>query len=227
MIPCPRSLLVVAALCLGRLISHDAAAQTTFISNLAESDNSDLAIRSPSSGGPSMIAGAFDTGNASLYNLNSIALRMDNAFGTPGGGFNLSVWTDNAGVPDTLIGTLTGNADPATAGTYTYNASGITLSPLTQYWVVATSLSSNPDPQNYYFWAVTQSNAYSSSGGWSMVTGVNYGSNDGTNWEAQAPDYTLQFSVTATAVPEPGTVTLIMLCAGVAALKRLRRIRQF
>lgn len=222
--------LFLAAILIGCGCAHDVVAQSiTYVSNLGETPFSALAVRGiGSGGGPNMIGGEFVTGTASLgYTLDSIAVLMSDDNGTPGGGFGVSVYTDNSGQPGTIVAMLAGNSDPAMAGTYTYTASGTTLFPLTSYWVVETSLSANSDPNTFYLWSTTQSTSFASSEGWSIVTGANEGSGDGgATWQQQASGETPMFSVAATAVPEPGEIALLVLGGAMGALWRFRCFRK-
>jgi hypothetical protein len=180
-----------------------ALGQVTYISNLSD----------PSVGGPlypvyndNSYANEFATGaNAQGYNLNSIQVLMGSQPGEVAtSGFVTSIYSNSGGEPGVDLGDLSGSSDPVTPGTYTYTASGITLSPLTDYWVVLASTGNAPG----VIWDATESTSYISSNGWSLSTrGVS--NNQGTGWmPVQLANFYGQFSVTATAVPEPHTLAL-------------------
>jgi hypothetical protein len=171
-----------------------------FASNLGEADSA-----TASALGANWLAAEFTTGtNTGGYALDSIGLLFSDASGDPGNGFVLMLYTNSSGQPGGSIGTLSGSSAPDTAGTYTYTASGITLSALTPYWVVArpTALTGP------YLWDDLTSINYVSSDGWSMNT-TRYDSSDahGSDWTSNSGD-ALQFAVDATPVPEPQTIVL-------------------
>ncbi len=218
-----------------------AAISATFVAAplpaLAETYISNLGTRSPTSPAGSAIslmpigpgvyqyAQSFTTGNTALaFELDSIVLSML-AMGAEGGGFELSIYDDNAAAPGSALGAaLSGNASPVLGQEYTYTASGITLSASTTYWIVA----SNNSTTASYGWKLADE-AATVTGGW--ATPLSFSSRSGT--DAWAPYLTgippgsvqeaLRYSLNASPVPEPGSVGLLLVGAGAAFLLKRRR----
>ncbi len=105
---------------------------TTFLSNLGQTS----AGSNPVSDNTWLAAG-FQTGtNAGGYVINSVQLGMADASGSPTG-VVVMIYTSvvDPGSIGSSLGTLTGTANPSTAGTYIYSASSsLALSPQTQYY---------------------------------------------------------------------------------------------
>ena len=83
------------------------------------------------------LAQSFKTDSVNL-NLTSVVLRMDAAV-DPSSGFFVQIYdaTGASQRPNHLVATLSGSANPATPGNYTYTPPGeLTLSAGTAYWVV-------------------------------------------------------------------------------------------
>ncbi len=145
------------------------------------------------------------------------------------GNFFVSVWSDAAGThPDTSLETLSGDANPATTGNYTYSASGsgLSLSPNTKYWIVLGVSSGDGN----YRWNYTNSSA--TTGSWTIPSTGTYASSDnaGTTWGNFYNGSPQQFEITATAaaVPEPGTMVmggLLALGGSVMSFRRMRRAK--
>jgi len=84
------------------------------------------------------LAQSFKTDSVNV-SLTSVVLRMD-AASEPSGGFFVKIYdaTGASQKPNRLLATLSGPANPATAGNYAYTPTGpLDLSPNTFYWVVA------------------------------------------------------------------------------------------
>jgi hypothetical protein len=174
-------------------------------------------------GSDSWVAAWFRTGsNPGGYALDSLQLDMTPATGDPGG-FTVQLYTagnyNGTEVPVSSLATLTGSSDPVTAGVYTYTASGLTLSSSSDYYVVLTA--GTPVATGAYDWSFDNSTA-DTSGGWS---GSDYllSSSDGSSWKPNFED--AQFSLTATAVPEPDTLVLMGLPGGLFFVWRRWRAR--
>ena len=194
---------------------HGDAAQITYVSNLTATTVADGLVEQTS-----WFASQFTTGPDALgYALNAIQVGLDGTAGNPSG-FSLTLFSDNSGAPGTSLGPLSGSTNPSTAGTYTYTASGIALSPSTPYWIVLATASAQPTG---YYWNITSSTTYTSSDAWEINTTQMYGSHDqGTSWSKSGADSAGQFNVSATAVPEPGTLAVVAL-ASPALLRRRRK----
>ena len=110
--------------------------------------------------------------------------------------------------PGSSLGTLTGSADPATSGIYTYTAPpNFTLSPSTDYYIVATVGSAVAN--GAYNWSLADTYSFAKSGGWVPFDDIIH-STDGSHWFGDAL-LRFEYAVTATPIPEPGTLGLIAL----------------
>ncbi|HEY3763393.1 MAG TPA: choice-of-anchor R domain-containing protein [Verrucomicrobiae bacterium] len=108
------------------------AQETTFFSNLADTTSVSYQVASFE-----WFAEQFSTGNNPAgYILDTVG--MDLGGGGYGGGFQVSIYTDNGGNPGTLVQVLNGPDDPEATGVTNYTGSNLTLAPSTSYWVVAT-----------------------------------------------------------------------------------------
>jgi PEP-CTERM motif len=197
-------------LTLGFVPQNVLSQDTVYLSNLGEA-----AIGgSVGSGEQSFETGASDNG----YMLNSVTLLMDEWAGDANN-FSVSIYSDNNGEAGILTGTLNGNADPETAGQYIYTTSSIILNPNTIYWIVATCdmVSSSPFPTFGYAWQTTSSSNYASANGWNIGADfIDAPISPGSNSPL------LQFSLSATPVPEPSTLALAGAAIGVILTARLR-----
>jgi hypothetical protein len=195
---------------------------TVDLSNLGESSSGALAF---TQGGPNgtpvglWLAQVFETGSApGGYSLDSVQLSLD-VTASPAGSVVVYLYGSSGSAPGTLENTIN-SGSPSASGIYTFAASGILLSPLTKYWVVATTTA---DPAaEPYAWNVSSTFNYASSDNWSMPQTTQYASTDGTHWlTSYIIADPLQFAVSATAVPEPGMLALAG--TGLALLVRRRR----
>ena len=190
----------------------------TYLSNLAEPRPGGSRI-----GSNETIAQSFVTGGASgSFTLNSIqisALRI----GTPIGNFSLSLYSNNGGIPGSLIGPLSG-PNPSAEMTYTYTASGISLAPQTTYWVAATGTAPIGSANGDYIWNYSSTLNYSAIGDWSINSTGNDFALSATGGQSWTPfsGRIYQFAVNASPVPEPGTWAL-MLCGGISAAMARKR----
>jgi hypothetical protein len=176
---------------------------TMFVSSLGQP-----ATGSAEVGSDSWLAAEFRTGNNSAgYVLDSVQLAMAPASGAPSQ-FIVALYSSVntiAPLPGSSLGILAGSSDPVTSGIYNYATSGVTLSPSTDYYVVLTSGTSVST--GFYAWSFNNSPPVTS-GGWGGTQDLLY-SSDGSSWRFAYEDP--QFSVTATAVPEPDTLSLLAL----------------
>ena len=180
----------------------------TYLSNLGQPSAGSLAV-----GSNSWVAAGIYTGtNPGGYVLNSIQLGLTDATGNPSG-FTAMLYYPFAGGPPAGPGrslvTLDGSLNPVTAGTYVYAApSNLTLSPHTEYFIVLTA--GTAVANGAYEWSLSDINSYNPTDGWSNLGGV-WTSSNGSLLSWNATSSFPQFAVNATAVPEPGVLSLLAL----------------
>jgi hypothetical protein len=179
---------------------------TVYISSLGQPPSGSEAV-----GSDSWQADLFATGNnPGGYALDSIQLAMTPATGDPSG-FTVQLYTAGnylgAPAPGSSLGTLTGSSDPVTAGLYNYAASGLMLSPSSDYFIVLTAGTSVAN--GAFAWSTEDIAAPVYNGGW-PIGDYRVTSSDGLTWHSIAGGVP-QFELTATAVPEPDTFVLMGL----------------
>jgi hypothetical protein len=170
-------------------------------------------------GSNSWMAASFQTGtNAGGYVLNSIQLEMGNAYGNPSGFAVLFYSASSSLNPGSKLGTLSGSSNPATSGIYTYtDDSNIMLLPQRVYYMVLTAdtpfVGAGAGVPFGYVWdrANNTSSHYNPSDGWFGADGYGYSSNYGSSWDYNTLGIDFQYAINATAVPEPGVLSLIGL----------------
>ncbi len=192
----------------------------TYLSNLDQASAGSLAV-----GSNSWFAAVFGTGNnAGGYSLNSIQLEMTDASGAPGNFTAMLYGNGTYPAGNSLggsLGTLNGSLNPTTAGIYTFTSvSNLLLSPSTLYSIVLTA--GTAVANGSYDWSYVSSYSYNPSGGWisdiKLLT-----SSDGFNWGIIAGEFP-QYAINATAIPEPGVLSLFGL-GGLAFLCHRRKAR--
>jgi hypothetical protein len=165
---------------------------TLYVSNL-----NGTPIGSASIASDAWIAQEFSTGDdSSSYTLNSIQLLTDAASGTPSG-FTVSLYTSVNGVPGNDFDDLVGS-NPLSGGIFTYTASDLTLSSLSEYFVVLTAATSQT--QGSYTWSAVSSGS-TGNDRWEIPP-VYFTSDDGSSWAQGPRGDVFQMAITATAVPE-------------------------
>ena len=199
----------------GFLTPQIAQAQgTIYLSNLDQPSIGSLAV-----GSDSWIAIPFVAGNnTDGYLLNSVQLEMTNASGNPIG-FMVMLYSNNSNnpiFPGSSLGTLSGSTDPLIGGIYSYTApSNLTLSPRTEYFLVLTAGTMVAD--GAYEWSVASTASINKNGNWYRGTYGGEGpfafaSIDGSSWSLVMNGLgRLQLAIDATAVPEPGGLSLFVL----------------
>ena len=192
---------------------------TMFVSNLGQTPTDSALI-----GSNSWISQTFITGvNPDGYTLNSVQLLLNSASGDPNK-FNVMVYAKtgdpsslhNPGDSPIFLDGLNGPTDPLNGGVFTYTSSGLTLSPSTYYFIVATA--SSDMAQGAYVWSAV--NSLTHANGWTIDNNY-FSSSDGLSWSWHARGDVFQMAINATAIPEPATCAL--LGVGLATLSLWRR----
>ncbi|PTX98289.1 hypothetical protein DB345_05490 [Spartobacteria bacterium LR76] len=199
---------VVVLGCSGRALS------TEYLSNLSESTSGTLVVD-----GSRKVAQSFWSGSGS-YSLISIILLMspESANSDP---LHVSLFSSSGEEVGSWLGDL-GTGDPySSAGgqhTWTPGAS-INLSSNTKYWIVLDTTES----EHGYAWNYTSSMSASSEDGWSIPATNTYAVDTGSGWN-YSDGRPQQIAVTASVVPEPGSVFLVsagvLVCLAVVRLWR-------
>jgi len=168
------------------------------------------------------LANEFVTGtNAAGYSLSSVTISMG-AANNAVGAFVMEIFSNNAGlgIPGTLLQTLTGNANPSTAGNYTYTATSLNLNPSTIYWLVE-GVTSGAGSYNDTF---TVSPGSYLNQGWSLPGTFTTGNAPGAGWNISTiTSGPTRFSLQI--VPEPAESALAFGVVGLAAVMVQRRKR--
>ena len=183
---------------------------TVYLSNLAQASTGGVTV-----GSNSWFAAEFRTGtNTGGYLLNSVQLGMTDASGSPNG-FTVLIYSAISiatTLPGSSLGTLNGSLSPATAGVFTYTpVANLTLSRQTDYFIVLTAATAIAN--GAYGLSLSGIDSYNPSGNWRVIQGLFsgvYGSSNGSAWNSLAGTYP-QFAIDATAIPEPGVLSLFAL----------------
>lgn len=148
-------------------------------------------------------AGRFNTGPDNLM-LTRAVLRLYTESVGGSGTFFLRLFSDNAGQPGTSLATLVSGTNPLTTGFQGINVAfdGLSapLSANTNYWIV---FGDNPGPALDLRWGVA--NPPGSGIGYQTLNA--FSGNQGGSWSLQSSVAT-QMQLTATVVPEPGSMIL-------------------
>jgi hypothetical protein len=200
---------LIVTLLVAQLASRIVQAQgtVTYLSNLGQPSAGSLAV-----GSNSWYATVLFTGtNVGGYSLDSVQLGMADASGNPTG-FAAMIYsgvTEHGGFyPGTDLDTLDGSLNPTAAGIYTYTpASSLSLSPGTGYFLVLNAGAAVAD--GAYDWNYVGAPDYNQNGGWQTFSTV-FKSSDGSSWTFSSSS-DAQFAINATALPEPGVLSLLGL----------------
>jgi hypothetical protein len=195
-----------SALVLSFAASPSARAETVLSDNVSATTGGVEAAT-----GDLWLTAGFGTDDSS-YTLTSITLLLQRD--SIGGQVELDLYDDGGLQPDALIGALTlaGTVSSALSAT-TFTTAGLTLAADSNYWVVLKAATG----QFSWAWA----NDASGLGAGFQHT---WGSSDdaGSSWFT-FDSYPLQMSVTAAAVPEPGSLIPFALGAGAILIHHTRR----
>jgi|SRR5579885_3502471 len=187
-----------------------------YVSNLGETAGGAMAVASNS-----WIAQLFVSGsNPQGYLLNSIQLLMNPASGNPSG-FAVSIYSaDGNGNPGTLLGNLFGDSNPMAGGVFSYSASEVKLSPITDYFVSVTAATSVGT--GAYSWSLANTTSDTTFGDprWAIYELYDTSLN-GVDWTHFAGQNPFQMAIYATAIPEPSVAFLVFLGGGVLIFLRV------
>ena len=222
-------LFALPALALGMLSPQIIQAQgTTYLSNLEQSSTGSQPV-----GSDSWLAVAFVPGtNAGGYVINSIQLTMSNASGNPSG-FQVMLYRagGGGGEPGALLGTLNGSLNPVTAGIYTYTPTATLTLPIRGiYDIVLTAGTAVAD--GAYQWSGVGMNPFQGRDDWNTLGaagGFLTSSSNGSllSWIHNPLGSPFpQFAIDATAVPEPGVLSLFVL-GGFLLVRHRRKAKAF
>ena len=193
-----------AAGCLLFAASMGLANATTLSNNLSAPTNYTELVY-----GSNWTTASFGTGtSASTLTSATLLLQLD-----MGNVMNLDLYSDRNGQPGSLVGALTGPSsyNPDTYVPTVFSGNGLSLSANTTYWLVANS------SDGQFEWAYTDDNTGS---------GIGFQHTWGTSTDAGQNWYTstlqpMQMRVddnSASPVPEPAAMTLLLLGSTVMAL---------
>jgi hypothetical protein len=217
--------LTLPLVCLSSTLLTSQAAGSIYLSNTDATDFGGYGIA-----GATMLAQPFRTGTSpGGYILNSADLLMH--YWQPGvSDFHVSIYSNASGKPGAPLEMLSGDTNPYLDGTYSYTSSGITLSPITFYWIVASaSNTSSNTPFSGYDWGETRDTVFSGNDGWQIPFGLTHAIYNIVpgQWTVYASSTygTQQFAIEATPVPEPGLSALMTLGSGGFVWRRIVRSR--
>lgn len=169
--------------------------------------------------------------SASSFQLESVTLSMA-AGSDDSGGFSVAIYEDVGSAPGAVpLEILDGDDNPFAAGEYTYTSLlGLLLAPNTSYWVVARGV----EDGGLYGWNVQDAEVepppFPFTGPWTIpdtathITSFNL--EGGDNWNSATDGYPRQFSIDATAVPEPSYLAVLAVLGGMAICARRKAARR-
>lgn len=162
------------------------------------------------------IAQGFETGeNVQGYSLNEVDLEMSDGTGIPSG-FSVGIFNDVNGLPSSSLGLLSGSPNPASSGIYSYTATGITLAPNTEYFVMTSAASAAATGS--FEWGFGP--ALTGNSDWQSFPPI-FTTSAGAQWSGFRDNAYALTSIYATAVPEPSQWALLLIgCAFVTLSAR-------
>ncbi|VGO22464.1 PEP-CTERM sorting domain-containing protein [Pontiella sulfatireligans] len=171
---------------------------------------------------PILQARPFSTG-VTAYNLTSIFFGANLTLASGTGGLSVSVYDNNGTVPGSAVagGMNLFSATSATIDQMLTAVSTITLNANSTYWFVASVDQSSGATR--YWWDMTDSAVFDSDVSGTGMPLAN--ANNALGWASYGGS-SMQMSIYGTAVPEPGSLTLMGVGAGGAWLARRKRQRR-
>lgn len=162
--------------------------------------------------------------NSIGYRLNSVTLNMGGSTGTGLGDFQLQLFATGPFLPTTSLGDFAVTSNPVVAGEYTFafTNTSLVLSPQTYYGIVARSPGSTGPTVSQYGWRNTSSGIDPISHPNWLVFDQLVKTEGSSSWTSiRSGPY--QFSIDATAVPEPSTAFLLTSLVAGALVTRRRK----
>ena len=176
-------------------------------------------------GSDSWLAARFVTGNnPGGYTFDSVQLGMADGSGSPSG-FAVMLYSRSTNVfailPGSSLGALSGPASPSSAGVYSYTpTTSLTLLPSTPYFVVATA--GTAVANGAFNWGLSAYPPGIATGGWAEGNVLYRSTDGGSSWSQPLPYQGIgQVAIYATAIPEPGALSLALL-AGLLLMRHRR-----
>lgn len=166
-----------------------------------------------------LAAGFTTDSSATQFSLTGVSLPFASTAGTIDN-FTVSIYTaSGTNLPDTLVGTLAGPTSPPSSVTSTFTNSSLLLNANTTYWITWGFTSGTG------FYESPQMNVTSASGDWALIDRPAISTNAGSSWSAGGVGFPMQFSVQASAVPEPAAAATLagLIILGFTATRRRRR----
>jgi hypothetical protein len=185
------------------LATVESASAITQVSNLSETLNSGFGFDDSS-----YIGSSFTT-DSNSYTVNSVTARFQEYTEV---NLLLNIYSNNSGIPGTLVGQLSTNQNILPGGyndyVFTPNNS-VTLAANTTYWLTGES-------SEFYGWGNTSS--FDQTGAWGIGDGIVTSNNQGTSWTSIPGSEPVQFSIDAdvasAAVPFEFSPTMGLLLVG-------------
>ncbi len=163
------------------------------------------------------------TGSAYVLDSATFIMQFTGDAAEPGAIPQVSIWDDAGGNPGTQLDVLTNPGSLGALGLYTFTASsGILLSPDTTYWILVNGAPTNTDPaaDAFYWNAATPS---ITPNGLASFVGYRFSATSTPPTGNSTVFNNVQINASL-AIPEPGSMVLLGMAAGVICLRR-RRVR--
>jgi hypothetical protein len=152
---------------------------------------------------------------ATDFVITSFSFQLNNSLGSLSGNLIPKIYSNSGSQPGTQVGANLGTIDTSTVST-TVSLSGLNfaLQPSTNYWIVFDNTAVTASTNFRYTFTPS---------GLSAPFAQAQTSNAGGNWQTNPG---LAMIGVITAVPEPGTIVMGVVCAGVLTFAGFRRSRK-